>query len=53
MPIKQGFECSLVIAGGGCFPRLLDLCLISPAKWQQPFIAPALAICETRAVIDS
>jgi hypothetical protein len=22
----------LAIAGGGCFPRLLDLCLISPAK---------------------
>ena len=32
MPIKQGLACSLVIAGGGCFRRLLDLCLISPSK---------------------
>jgi hypothetical protein len=32
MPIEQGFSCSLAIAGGGCFPRLLNLCLISPGK---------------------
>ncbi len=32
MPIEQGFSCSLAITGGGCFPRLLDLCLISPTK---------------------
>jgi hypothetical protein len=40
MPIEQGFAWSLVIAGGGCFPRLLDLCLISPAKRRPARPAP-------------
>lgn len=35
-PIKQGFACPLVIAGGGCFPHLLDLCLVSPTKRRPP-----------------